>query len=77
MIHCQFMMWHSLQDLNYWNMLKSDTKMRIGIAADHGGYELKMQLAAALIQGGYDFVDYGAYEYDKDDDYPDLVVPRA
>jgi len=58
-------------------MLKSDTKMRIGIAADHGGYELKMQLAAALIQGGYDFVDYGAYEYDKDDDYPDLVVPLA
>lgn len=58
-------------------MQQPDTKKRIGIAADHGGYELKMQLTAALTKAGYDFVDYGAYEFDKDDDYPDLMIPLA
>jgi ribose 5-phosphate isomerase B len=50
---------------------------RIAIAADHGGFELKVKLVAALSEGGYDLVDFGAEHYDKDDDYPDFVIPMA
>ena len=35
--------------------------MRIGIAADHGGFELKVQLTAALKAAGYEVADFGAY----------------
>jgi len=51
--------------------------MRIGIAADHGGFELKVQLIAALKAAGYEVVDFGAHELVTGDDYPDFVVPLA
>ena len=51
--------------------------MRIGIAADHGGFELKVQLIAALKAAGYEMVDFGAHELEPGDDYPDFVVPLA
>jgi len=51
--------------------------MRIGIAADHGGFELKVQLVAALTFAGYVIKDFGAIELKDGDDYPDFVVPLA
>ena len=51
--------------------------MRIGIAADHGGFELKEELTAALKAAGYEIVDFGAHELVAEDDYPDFVVPLA
>jgi len=51
--------------------------MRIGIAADHGGFELKVQITAALRAAGYEIVDFGAYKLVIEDDYPDFVVPLA
>lgn len=51
--------------------------MRVGIAADHGGFELKRQIAAVLVEEGHELVDFGAAGLDPDDDYPDLVVPLA
>ena len=51
--------------------------MRIGVAADHGGIELKTQLTAALKAAGYQVVDFGAHELVTGDDYPDFVVPMA
>jgi len=51
--------------------------MRIGIAADHGGFELKVQLAANLKAAGYEVADFGAHELITGDDYPDFVVPMA
>lgn len=51
--------------------------MHIGIAADHGGFELKVQLAAALKDADYKVKDFGAYELVKGDDYPDFVIPLA
>lgn len=51
--------------------------MRIGIAADHGGFELKVQLVAALTFAGYRVKDFGAFELKDGDDYPDFVVPLA
>jgi ribose 5-phosphate isomerase B len=50
---------------------------RIGVAADHGGFELKVKLIVALKAAGYDLVDFGATRYDKEDDYPDFVAPMA
>ncbi len=51
--------------------------MSIGVAADHGGFELKGEIAAALRDAGYYIKDFGAYSFDKDDDYPDFVKPLA
>lgn len=51
--------------------------MRLGIAADHGGFELKEQLKEELKTMGHEVVDFGAFEYAPQDDYPDLVVPLA
>jgi ribose 5-phosphate isomerase B len=51
--------------------------MRVGIAADHGGFELKVQLTAALEAAGYEVTDFGAHELVSGDDYPDFVVPLA
>jgi ribose 5-phosphate isomerase B len=49
--------------------------MRIGIATDHGGFELKQKLAERLRAAGHDVVDFGAHELKLDDDYPDFVIP--
>jgi ribose 5-phosphate isomerase B len=51
--------------------------MHIGIAADHGGFELKVQLIAALKGAGYQVVDFGAKKLVTGDDYPDFVAPLA
>lgn len=51
--------------------------MRVGIAADHGGFELKQQLVTALRTSGFDVVDFGATRLDNADDYPDFVTPLA
>ncbi len=51
--------------------------MRIGMAADHGGFELKEQLVEELRGLGHEVVDFGADDYDPQDDYPDFVVPLA
>jgi len=51
--------------------------MQIGIAADHGGFELKEQLLEELRGMGHEVVDFGAYDYDHEDDYPDFVIPMA
>jgi len=51
--------------------------MRVGIAADHGGFALKQILVAALQSSAYEMVDFGAHQYDPDDDYPDFVIPLA
>ena len=51
--------------------------MRIGIAADHGGFELKQLLTKALRDLGYEVMDFGASGLNPEDDYPDFVVPLA
>lgn len=51
--------------------------MRIGIAADHGGFAMKEQMAADLRCAGHDVTDFGARILDPADDYPDFVIPLA
>jgi ribose 5-phosphate isomerase B len=53
------------------------TPKRIGVAADHGGFESKEYLAGMLREAGYEVVDFGASQPNPDDDYPDFVVPLA
>jgi ribose 5-phosphate isomerase B len=50
---------------------------RIGLAADHGGYELKQYLAGMLRQAGHEVIDFGDRQSVPDDDYPDFVAPLA
>ena len=51
--------------------------MRIGLAADHAGFDLKQHIAEELMKAGHDVVDLGAHEYNKDDDYPDFAEAIA
>lgn len=51
--------------------------MKIGIAADHGGYELKNHILDYLKDHNYKVTDYGAFVYDEADDYPDFIIPLA
>ncbi|MEO6722872.1 MAG: RpiB/LacA/LacB family sugar-phosphate isomerase [Ferruginibacter sp.] len=51
--------------------------MKVGIAADHGGYELKESLKDYLDSLGHEVKDFGAYELNQADDYPDFVIPLA
>ena len=51
--------------------------MKVGIAADHGGFEMKRQLAKFLATEGHEVVDFGNKVYDVDDDYPDFAVALA
>ena len=51
--------------------------MRVHLAADHAGYELKSHLLGWLAENGYEPVDHGAFEYDALDDYPPFCVHAA
>ena len=51
--------------------------MRVGIAADHGAFALKAQLEKSLRSSGYEVVDFGAYQLNPADDYPDFIIPLA
>jgi ribose 5-phosphate isomerase B len=51
--------------------------MRIGIATDHGGFDLKEKLIKQLRGAGHEVVDFGAHDLSEGDDYPDYVLPLA
>lgn len=49
----------------------------IGIAADHGGFKLKVYLLSRLKEDGYEVIDFGNTILDENDDYPDFILPMA
>lgn len=51
--------------------------MKVGIAADHGGFTLKQVVHRFLQDAGHEVTDFGAHEFSAGDDYPDLVEPLA
>ena len=51
--------------------------MKIGIASDHGGFELKQVIAILLKQSGYEVLDFGNLVKDEQDDFPDYIFPLA
>src|SRR5215468_10183542 len=52
-------------------------KMKLGIAADHGGFEMKQQIVDLLRGESHEVVDFGNKVYDSNDDYPDFALPLA
>jgi ribose 5-phosphate isomerase B len=44
--------------------------MRVYLASDHAGFDLKAHLLTALAKLGYETVDIGAHALDQEDDYP-------
>ncbi|MBK5243957.1 MAG: RpiB/LacA/LacB family sugar-phosphate isomerase [Eubacteriaceae bacterium] len=50
---------------------------KIGICADHGGFELKEKIKSFLTENQFEPVDFGAKVLDETDDFPDFVIPLA
>jgi ribose 5-phosphate isomerase B len=57
-------------------MAKKETKLRVAIGADHGGFSLKNELVERLCKQ-YDIVDLGAFKLAPHDDYPDFAESVA
>lgn len=51
--------------------------MRVYIAADHNGWEMKRALAAWLQEQAYEIEDLGAEALNPQDDYPDFAAAAA
>jgi ribose 5-phosphate isomerase B len=49
--------------------------MRVGIASDHGGFDLKHEPIGCLHRAGHEIIDFGANSLHQDDDYPEFVMP--
>lgn len=52
-------------------------RMKVGIAADHGGFHLKEEIKVFLGNSAVEFLDFGAHNLNENDDYPDYVIPLA
>lgn len=55
----------------------SNQSLKIGICADHGGFELKEKIKSFLVKNEFEIVDFGAKDLNNDDDFPDYVIPLA
>ena len=53
------------------------TPGRVGIASDHGGFELKRYLTGRLRGAGFEVTDFGDDRLEPGDDYPDYVFPLS
>ena len=49
----------------------------VGVAADHGGFELKEYIVERLRGAGCKVTEFGNCHLKPDDDYPDYVIPLA
>lgn len=52
------------------------SKIKIGCAADHAGFECKEFIRRFLLEMGYDVTDFGTHSLDSMD-YPDVIHPLA
>lgn len=48
--------------------------MRVYVASDHAGFELKEFLLRHLVERGFDVVNVGAANFDAEDDYPAFCI---
>ncbi|MCF6158334.1 MAG: ribose 5-phosphate isomerase B [wastewater metagenome] len=51
--------------------------MKIALASDHRGYELKKRIASVLTQMGYTVMDFGTMNGNESVDYPDFGIKAA
>jgi ribose 5-phosphate isomerase B len=47
--------------------------MKIAVGTDHAGFTLKATVVEAITSAGHEAVDYGAFEVEPADDYPDFA----
>ncbi|WP_323028405.1 RpiB/LacA/LacB family sugar-phosphate isomerase [Gelidibacter japonicus] len=57
--------------------MPKESHKKIGICADHGGFELKEKIKPFLIENQFLPIDFGANVLDNTDDYPDFVIPLS
>jgi ribose 5-phosphate isomerase B len=51
--------------------------MKIYLGTDHAGFELKEKIKSFLLEKKHEVEDCGAFEFDRDDDYPDFIAKVA
>lgn len=51
--------------------------MKVYLATDHAGFELKEKIKEFLIKVGHVVKDFGAASFDPEDDYPDFISQAA
>ena len=51
--------------LKHWFSIHRRENMRIGIATDHGGFNLKEELVKQLREAGHEVVDFGAHRLNR------------
>jgi ribose 5-phosphate isomerase B len=51
--------------------------MKIYLGTDHNGFELKEKIKIYLTEKGFEVEDCGAFELDKNDDYPGFISKAA
>ena len=51
--------------------------MKIALAADHGGFDMKPRLMARLCEAGHEATDFGAATHDPEDDDPDFIMMNS
>lgn len=51
--------------------------MKIHLATDHAGLDLKNTIRDFLIEQGHEVKDHGSHDFDPLDDYPDFIFPCA
>lgn len=51
--------------------------MKIYLATDHAGFDLKEQIKDYLLQQKYEVEDCGAFSFEKNDDYPLFIAKAA
>lgn len=49
----------------------------IYLASDHAGFELKEKIKKFLVELEYEIKDFGVFEFNSEDDYPDFIIPAA
>jgi len=57
--------------------LKTKNLVKILLATDHAGFELKEVIKTFLTELSYEVEDKGAFEYNSEDDYPDFIKLAA
>lgn len=51
--------------------------MKIYLATDHAGFDLKEKIKTYLLEKNYEIEDMGAFSFDKNDDYTDFISKAA
>jgi ribose 5-phosphate isomerase B len=51
--------------------------MKVYLGTDHAGFELKEKIKSFLLEKQFEVEDCGAFEFNKDDDYPDFISKVA